>query len=108
MVGRSGYFKGSVFFGDSCDCVDEFSITNVNRKSCQNCVSLWKPGLINDDIEAITKSNENVTHIHDFEIPDSELWYIRLDLDYSRKVSLVILNSVVCSISYRCSLWSRF
>ena len=47
---------------------------------------MWKPGLIEDSIDSITKSNENVTVINEFEVENCTYWYIRFDLDFSRSV----------------------
>lgn len=55
-------------------------------KSIQDCICLWKPGLIDDDIETMTRTNENVTLLHKFELENCSYWYIRFDIDFSRNV----------------------
>jgi len=55
-------------------------------KSCQNCVICWKPGLFEDNINTITRSNKNVSIIHKFIAPDCDIWYVRFGLDFSQKV----------------------
>lgn len=86
------WFGDLVFSKVSQSCLQTTTLTHkfLSLKSIQNCICLWKPGLIEDDIESITRTNDNVTYLHDFDIENCSYWYIRFDIDFSKKVLAVV------------------
>lgn len=59
----------------------------VLSKSCENCVVCWKPGLLQESLETITRSNKNVSILHTFKLVDCDIWYVRFCLDFGQKVA---------------------
>jgi polycomb protein EED len=59
-------------------------------KSCENAIVLWKPGKLDteDDIELTNghyTSDSTTTFIHQFELKDSEIWFMRFSMDMRQK-----------------------
>lgn len=61
----------------------------VISKSCENCAVLWKPGLIDEDINGVTRTNKNVSILYTFEFKECDIWYVRFALDYTQRVLAV-------------------
>lgn len=57
----------------------------ILSKSCENCVICWKPGLFDDKIGSITRSNKNMSILHTFHAKDCDIWYVRFGLDFGQK-----------------------
>lgn len=70
------------------DSVKCFGSTFLS-KSCENCIIWWKVG--NFD-EPFNLNTTNSTQIHTFEVDDCELWFVRMDLDFSQRF-LAVGNS---------------
>lgn len=71
------YVDSVKFFGES-----------FLSKSCENSIVWWK---LNDP--KINFASTNVNPIHTFEIDDSELWFVRMDLDITQRY-LAVGNSI--------------
>ena len=71
------------------DCVSWFG-DFVLSKSCENAIVMWKPGKIDADLESFLPRDKYVsdatsTFIHQFELKDSEIWFMRFSMDDDQK-----------------------
>lgn len=57
----------------------------ILSKSCENCIICWKPGLFDEKIDSVTRSNKNMSILHTFHAKDCDIWYVRFSLDFSQK-----------------------
>ena len=67
------------------DCVHWFG-NFVLSKSCENAIVCWKPGKIDQDLDSFLPKDQIVndsstTFIHQFDLKDSEIWYMRFSMD---------------------------
>jgi len=72
------------------DSVKFFGSTFLS-KSCEGSIVWWKPGNLND--KGLNLSGTNSTQIHSFDVDDCELWFVRMDLDMSKRF-LAVGNSI--------------
>jgi hypothetical protein len=47
---------------------------------------MWKPGLIEESLDSITRMSRNATIIHKFNMKDGDVWYVRFCLDSTQQV----------------------
>ena len=64
-----------------------YNITKFIYQSCENSIVLWKPGLLHEDLNTITRTNKNVSIIHKLLVKECDIWYVRFAIDLSQKVS---------------------
>lgn len=67
------------------DCVSWLG-NFVLSKSCENKIVLWKPGKLDSEWEQLLPDNgvisdPKTTPIHNFELSNSEIWFMRFSLD---------------------------
>ena len=60
-------------------------LTQQRLQSCENCLVFWKPGQF-EDLKNSDNKND-VTIIHELELEDCEIWFIKFAMDCSQKVS---------------------
>jgi len=71
------------------DCVSWFG-NFVISKSCENALVFWKPGKIEQDLDTFLPKSQPVTDstttfIHQLDLKDSEIWYMRFSMDMEQK-----------------------
>jgi polycomb protein EED len=72
------------------DSVKWFGNTFLS-KSCENSIVWWKPGNLGD--KELNLNTNSVSVIHTFDVDDSELWFVRMDVDPSQRF-LSVGNSI--------------
>ncbi|RNA37689.1 Polycomb eed-A [Brachionus plicatilis] len=70
------------------DCVRWFGDL-ILSKSCENCIIEWKPGLINEKMESLSRTSKNVFIFNRFEAKECDIWFVRFGLDFSHRVMAV-------------------
>ena len=63
---------------------------------------LWKPGLLEESIQSISRSNKNVSILHTFNIKNCDIWYVRFGLDFSQKVNPNFYKEIYRFIIFDC------
>jgi polycomb protein EED len=71
------------------DCVSWFG-DFVLSKSCENAIIMWKAGKIDADLDTFLPGDKYVTDatstfIHQFDLKDSEIWFMRFSMDEDQK-----------------------
>lgn len=71
------------------DCVSWFGDL-VLSKSCENAIVMWKPGKLDAELEDFLPRDKYVsdstsTFIHQFDLKDSEIWFMRFSMDEDQK-----------------------
>lgn len=79
------------------DCVSWLG-NFVLSKSCENKIVLWKPGKLDSEWEDILPDNgvisdPKTTPIHNFELSNSEIWFLRFSLD--RNQTTIALGNMI-------------
>lgn len=64
------------------DSVKWFGDTFLS-KSCENFISWWKPGNLNEN--GLNLGSTNSTQIHTLDVEDCDMWFVRMDLDTSQR-----------------------
>lgn len=72
------------------DSVKWFGNTFLS-KSCENSIVWWKPGNLGD--KELNLNTNSVSVIHTFDVDDSELWFVRMDVDPSQRF-IAVGNSI--------------
>ncbi|XP_018654559.1 putative embryonic ectoderm development protein [Schistosoma mansoni] len=82
-------FSSRDVHGNYVDCARWFG-SLVISKSCENSVTLWKPGGLDDSSANIPTPGVPTEHktsiIHQLKATDCNLWYIRFDIDLKNHV----------------------
>lgn len=55
-------------------------------QSCENCIIEWKPGLLNENLEYLSRTNKNVFIFNQFEAKECDIWFVRFGVDFSHRV----------------------
>ena len=79
------------------DCVSWLG-NFVLSKSCENKIVLWKPGKLDSEWEDLLPesgviSDAKTTPIHNFELANSEIWFMRFSLD--RNQTTIALGNMI-------------
>lgn len=58
------------------DCVHWFG-NFVLSKSCEDSITCWKPGNLNESLSSLKADSDHVTIIHKFKYSDCDFWYMK-------------------------------
>ncbi|XP_062515313.1 polycomb protein eed-like [Corticium candelabrum] len=69
------------------DCVRWFGEL-VLSKSCENAIVLWKPGSVTKNLDdlSLTDLNMYATVLHQFDLTNCDIWFLRFCLDFEMRV----------------------